>query len=150
MKNKIWIILGIIISLGAITAMIYAAITIKNEEKNNEKYLIELTYEELKEKIDKKESFVLVYTQTTCAHCHEYKPILTKTLANIDFYAYEIVLDKLKKEDRPKMNDIANVSGTPTTIFIKDGQEINSSSRLIGIQSEDKIIQKLKYLGYIK
>lgn len=150
MKKKLLIFLGIAISIGAILAIIYAAITLNKQQEVEDSYLIELSHQELEKKIQNKESFVLVYTQTTCSHCHEYKPVLKRTLAKNKLYAYEIVLDKLAKEDKTKINDIANVSGTPTTIFIKDGQEINTSSRLVGIQTEEKLTNKFKYLGYIK
>ena len=150
MKKKLLIFLGIALSIGAIVGIVYAAITLNKQEELQDSYLVELTYAELAEKVKNKESFVLVYTQTTCAHCHDYKPILKRTLAKVELTAYEIVLDKLSKEDKAKLNDIANVSGTPTTVFIQNGQEINSSSRLVGIQQEEKLINKFKYLGYIK
>lgn len=150
MKKKLLIFLAFAISIGAIIAIIYAAIALNRQEKIEDSYLIELTYKELEEKINKKESFVLVFTQSQCAHCHEYKPILKRTLAKKKFYAYEVVLDNLSKQEKAKLNDIANVSGTPTTVFIIDGEEVNSSSRLVGIQQEDKIVNRLKYYGYIK
>ena len=150
MKKKLLIFLAFAISIGAIIAIIYAAISLNKQEKIEDSYLIELTYKELEEKINKKESFVLVFTQTQCSHCHEYKPILKRTLAKKKFYAYEVVLDNLSKQEKAKLNDIANVSGTPTTVFIIDGEEVNSSSRLVGIQQEDKIVNRLKYYGYIK
>lgn len=150
MKKKLLIFLGLTISIGAIVAIIYAAITLNKQQEIEDNYLIELSYKELEEKIKNKDSFILIYTQTTCAHCHEFKPILKKTLAKQNYYGYEIVLDKLKNNERAKLNDIANVSATPTMVFIKDGQEINSSSRLVGIRSEEEIINKLKYLGYIE
>ncbi len=150
MKKKLLIFLGIALSIGAIAGIIYAAITLNKQEELQDSYLVELTYAELAKKVENKESFVLVYTQTTCSHCADYKPILKRTLAKVDLIAYEIVLDKLSKEDKAKLNDIANVGGTPTTIFIQNGQEINSSSRLVGIQQEEKLINKFKYLGYIK
>ena len=150
MNKKILVFLGVIISLGAIFAIVYAAITLNKQEEIQKSYLVELTYNELEEKIKNKDSFVLVFTQSQCSHCHEYKPILTRTLAKVELYAYEIVLDKLAKEDKAKLNDIANVSQTPTTVFIKDGEEINSSSRLIGSQPDDKLITRFKTFGYIK
>lgn len=150
MKKKFLIFLAFAISIGAIIAIIYAAITLNKQEKIEDSYLIELTFNELEEKINNKESFVLVFTQTQCNHCHEYKPVLKRTLAKKKFYAYEIVLDHLSKKEKAKLNDIANVSGTPTTVFIIDGAEVNSSSRLVGIQQEDKIVNRLKYYGYIE
>lgn len=150
MKKKLLIFLGIALCIGAIIAICYAAITLNKQKEIEDSYLIELSYKELEEKINKKDSFILVFTQTNCSHCHEFKPILKRTLAKQELYAYEIVLDKLEKQDKTKINDIANVSGTPTTIFIKDGQEINTSSRIVGVAKEDKLISKFRYLGYIK
>jgi thioredoxin-like negative regulator of GroEL len=150
MKNKIIIFLGVAIAIGAVAAIVYASITLNKQKEIEDSYLIELSYDELEEKVNNKESFVLVFTQSQCAHCHEYKPVLKRALAKVELYAYEIVLDKLTKEESSKLNDIANVSQTPTTAFIKDGQEINSTSRLLGVQSEDKLIKRFKTFGYIE
>lgn len=150
MKKKLWVFLGLAISIGAIIAIVYAAITLNKQQEIEDNYLIELSYKELEEKIKNKDSFMLIYTQSTCSHCHQFKPVLKKTLAKQNFYGYEIVIDKLETSDRAKLNDIANVSNTPTIVFIKDGEEINSSSRLVGARSEEEIINKLKYLGYIE
>jgi thioredoxin-like negative regulator of GroEL len=150
MKKKIMIFLGVAIAIGAIAAIVYASLTLNKQKEIEDTYLIELSYNELEEKINNKESFVVVFTQSQCAHCHEYKPILKRTLAKVELYAYEIVLDKLSKEESSKLNDIANVSQTPTTVFIKNGQEINSTSRLLGVQSEDKLIKRFKTFGYIE
>ena len=150
MKKKFLIFLGIALSLGAIGAIVYASITLNKQQELEDSYLIELSYNELVKKIENKDSFVLVYTQTTCSHCIEYKPILKKTLYKNKLYGYEIVIDKLNTEEKAKLKDIANVSGTPTTIFIKDGVEISTSSRLTGIQTEDKLTNRFKYLGYIE
>lgn len=150
MKKKLWIFLGLAISIGAIIAIVYAAITLNKQQEIEDNYLIELSYKELEEKIKNKDSFMLIYTQSTCGHCHQFKPVLKKALAKQNFYGYEIVIDKLETNDRAKLNDIANVNNTPTIVFIKDGEEINSSSRLVGARSEEEIINKLKYLGYIE
>ena len=150
MKKKLWVFLGLAISIGAIIAIVYAAITLNKQQEIEDNYLIELSYKELEEKIKNKDSFMLIYTQSTCSHCHQFKPVLKKTLAKQNFYGYEIVIDKLETSDRAKLNDIANVSNTPTIVFIKDGEEINSSSRLVGARSEEEIVNKLKYLGYIE
>ena len=149
MKKKLLVFLGIALSVGAIIAIIYAAVVLNKQEELENSYLIELTYDELAEKIENKDSFMLVFTQTQCSHCIEYKPTLKRILAKHDFYAYEIVLDKLSKSEKAKLNDIANVSSTPTTVFIIDGEEVNSTSRLIGSQTEEKLMKKLKYYGYI-
>lgn len=126
----------------------------KNESNTNnsteENRLKTLSFSELKEKINNKESFILVVGQTTCSHCAEYRPIIKSVLDKYNIVAYEIELDKLSSEEKGMMNDIANVSGTPTTIFIENGTEKTTTNRLVGPASQSKIISRLKSLGYIK
>lgn len=150
MKKKIIIISVIAVVALAIIGMIYAGITLKGKEIEEDSHLIALTFEELQTKIDKKETFILVLTQTSCSHCAEYKPVLKKVLSEHDLYAYEIEIDKLSKAENAKLKDIANASGTPATIFIENGSEVNTSSRLYGAQEKSKIVNRFRAMGYIK
>lgn len=127
----------------------------KNESNTNnnteeESRLKTLSFSELQEKINNKETFILVVGQTTCSHCAEYRPILKSVLDKYNLVAYEIESDTLSTEEKGMMNDIANVSGTPTTIFIENGKEKTTTNRLVGPASQSKIVSRLKSLGYIK
>lgn len=150
MKKKILLISTIIFGILAISGMLYAGITLKTKEKEEDSHLIELIYDELQAKIDNKDTFILVLAQTKCSHCAEYKPILKEVLTEYNIYAYEISVDKLTKEENAKLIDIASANGTPTTIFINEGVEINTSTRLKGTQGKTKIINRLKAMGYIE
>lgn len=134
----------------AIAGMIYASTTLNKKTEEENKHLVEITYKELEEKVNNKETFILVLTQTNCSHCHEYKPVLKKVLHENNIYAYEVSTDKLTKEENSKLKDIANTSGTPTTVFIENGEEKSTYSRIVGTQTESKIVNKLKSMGYIK
>ena len=101
------------------------------------------------EKIAKKESFILVISQTTCSHCAEYKPRLQKLLAKYKIVGYFIEKDILSDEEVSRLNNIANISGTPTTVFIVDGEETSTATRLVGAKSTDAIVSRLKAMGYI-
>ena len=150
MKKKIMIISIISIAIIAIIAMIYASTTLNNQNKEEDKHLPEISFTELEEKINNKESFILVLTKTNCSYCIEYKPVLKKVLTEYDIYAYELYIDKLSTKENGKLKDIANISGTPATIFIEQGEEKNTATRLYGSQPKDKIISRLKAMGYIK
>lgn len=150
MKKNILIIGTFIVIILAIISLIYASTILHGKEVNEDKHLIELTFEELQKKIDNKETFILLISQTQCSHCMEYKPTLKKVLAEYNIDAYVIELDLLSTENKGKLKDIANVSGTPNTIFIEEGAEKNTSQRLSGPVSESKLINRLKALGYIK
>lgn len=152
MKKRL-IIIGIIVVITlSITGLIYAGAKLNNKTEEENKHLITITFSELKEKINNKETFILLISQEQCSHCAEYKPILKKVLAKHDVYAYELKLDKpkLSKKETAELKDIANTSGTPTTIFIENGEETNTSTRLVGTKTSSEIENRLKALGYIK
>ena len=130
MKKKLIMIIILIVITLSIIGLIYAGTTLHKEEKEENNHLVEISFKELQEKIDNKDSFILLLSQTTCSHCAEYRPVLKKVLKNYDIYAYEIATDKLDKEQTAKLKDIANASGTPTTVFIENGEEKNTGKEV--------------------
>ena len=108
--------------------------------------LIEINYNELKEKIDNKEDFVLCVSRTTCIHCQDYKPKLKKV-----GYKYKIDI-YLLNDDELKMfkNTVSFDGSTPITIFFKNGEEKTTATRIEGDVSEEKLINKLKTNGFIE
>ena len=118
--------------------------------KDEKGKLITLDYDELKEKIDNEDSFILVVTRTDCSHCAIYIPRLEKVLKEYELTAYQIEVDTWKDSEKDDLGEICNVSGTPTTIFIENGEEKNTSSRLVGERTQDQIINRFKAMGYIK
>lgn len=106
-------------------------------------------YSNLTKMLNSQKSFILIVTQTTCPHCTEYKPNLNNVLKENNLEAYEIDLLTLTEEDYNSFQEIFNVSGTPTTIFIENGLE-NQIYRYSGTKEEDTIIEKLKEANYIK
>lgn len=121
-----------------------------SNENYNDSRLIKLTLEELESMIKNKESFILVITQTDCSHCIAYKPTLVEVLEETSQIAYEIDIQPLAKDEKERVYNIARVSGTPTTVFIEDGEEKDTSYRLIGSVSASKLKERLKETGYIK
>lgn len=145
MKKKI-LILGLLIFL----VSIISGCTLFKKNETNEGRLIEIGYTELAEKIENKDSFILVVTQTDCSHCAEYKPLLKEILKEYKIDAYELDDAKLTDEEYIEFKKIAIVSATPTTIFIVDGEEKQLTSRLVGSSTRSKIISRFKTMGYIK
>lgn len=151
MKKKILIGLSIILVIGAIACLIYASSKLHDKQVEEDNHLIEITMDELQTKIDNKENFILLVSQTECSHCLEFKPKLKRVLAKNNVIAYNIETDKLTKEEYIKLNNIAYTSGTPTTLFFENGTETNTSNRLNGSGADEaKITSRLKAMGYIK
>lgn len=110
--------------------------------------LIELTYNELVEKINNKDNFVMCISRTTCSHCADYKPKLKEVAKENNIDIYYIDIDKYNEEEFSNL--ISFDGSTPTTIFIKNGDEETTSNRINGDVSKNKIIQKLKSNGFLK
>lgn len=150
MKKKAGIIAGFAIILAAFGVLGYAVIASALDTAAKDKTLVELTYKELEKKLDNEDTFILVITQTRCSHCAQYKPVLKEVLYEYGITAYEIDQEKLTDKELGKLKNVANISGTPTTVFIVDGEEINTSSRLKGaVTNKHTIIKRLKAQGYI-
>lgn len=145
MKNKkIWIILGIAILLIGACFLTYKLL---NKEYSN---VQKITVNELVQKINNKESFVLVLSQTGCSHCKQYLPELNRTLKEIQFTAYELNITDISIEEQTTLNKLINVSGTPTTVFYRDGVESTTLNRINGYANGTKVLERLKSLGYIE
>jgi len=150
MKKKLIIIsssIGIII-LGTI---LYFAI------KPEENKLISVNGSEVIEKLNNKDTFILVITQEGCSHCEEYLPILNRVLRENNINAYELDLRKVAKESEETQKAIATTFntnakefGTPTTVFINDGTEKTIINRLVGSTSYSSLKKTLKERGFIE
>ena len=107
--------------------------------------LIEINYNELKEKIDNKEDFVL------CSHCQDYKPKLKKVGYKYKIDIYYIDVDLLNDDELKMFKNTVSFDGsTPITIFFKNGEEKTTATRIEGDVSEEKLINKLKTNGFIE
>ena len=147
-KKKNIIISAVIIVL---TVIICAAIWFigKGFNKTEYPYIHELTFNELESKLNNQDSFVLIITQTGCSHCEAYLPVV-QNVSNkykVDFY----VLNRtnISDEERTKLKNIANISGTPTTLFYTSGEEKSAPNRLVGQATEYRLVEKLTSEGYI-
>ena len=111
--------------------------------------LISIKYKEIKEKINNKDSFILVVSQSTCSHCASYKPKLELIAKDygIDIYYIDYDKDSSKEEF---LVDFDLDGSTPITLFINDGKEKSLLNRLEGDISKEKAIEKFKKMGFIE
>ncbi len=144
-RNNITLIVCIIIFIAIIIFLII------NNLINSGNTLEELTWEQTQEKINNKEDFVIVLTQTTCSHCMEYKPILKKVAKNNNITIYYLDYDNYDEETANEILAYFNFSGdTPTTFFFKEGSEISLMSRISGTAKASTVTTALKKYGYIE
>lgn len=126
-------------------------LTKPEEKKTESEKLVNVSGEDFKKKIENKDTFILIVGKDGCPFCEQYYPVLISVLEKYNVTAYRINLTKLSAEEKAYLDDIANVSGTPTTLFIADGKETTTLNRLVGSGVTKKTItSRFKSLGYIK
>ena len=110
----------------------------------------EISYKEMNKMINDKEDFVLFIGSETCSACSTYKVTLNRVIKKYGVDVKYIDISKLSEKEHSEL--IANypISGTPTTIFIKNGIEKDTYNRIDGSVKFSKIVEKLKENGYIK
>lgn len=146
MKKKNYLIIGgIILIMAIIGCIIWYSIHMDN------KNFIKLSYNDVLEKVNNNESFILCVSASECAHCKFYKPKLKKISNDYNIKIYYTDVDKFSDEDYTEFkNKFSFDGGTPTTIFFKDGEEKTTATRIEGDISIERTIDKFKKNGFIK
>ncbi len=109
----------------------------------------QITLQELEKKIENKENFVLLVSMTNCSHCILYKPIFSEVINGNNITAYDIDVEPMTPTQYERLDKLIDIDGTPTTIFFKDGVEIEES-RLVGYQEKDVLIDSMKKYDFMK
>ena len=130
--------LGLIIFLAIIVALILIAVIFTEDE---EKYIHEISINEIVQKIDSEETFILYIKQTDCEHCKEFTPNFLSVLSDNNLEAFAINIDTLNEEDTETYNSLFDISGTPTVLFFDKGNE--SLIRIEGEATKATIKSKL-------
>ena len=139
-NKKTIIIIGVLIFI--LAGLIFSGVF-------ESRYLKKIKYDEVINKINNKESFVLLLSQTSCDHCKAFKPRLAKVAKEYELVVYYLETDLLDKETYNDLKKHFSFTGTPTTVFVKDGEEKTAATRINGEVSVDKIISKFKSNGFI-
>ena len=140
-KKKIIVLVSI-----CLVVLVGAIIADKIMSKN---YFNEIEYKTLVEKIENKEDVIILISQTTCGHCASYKPKLEDMANKHKLSVYYIDVDLLSDDEQVELKSFINFDGTPTTVFLKNGEETSVATRINGDASRNKIEKKLKSNGFI-
>ena len=97
------------------------------ERDTNAGEVINITVNEMTEKINKKDTFAIVFTQTTCTHCINFKNMLSGYLLDHNVTLYDVVLDEAPKEEQQKNLDtirktFPGLKDTPSLYYVTDGK----------------------------
>ena len=130
-----------------IIMMVVLSLTLTGCKKSKD--LIEISYDELREKIENKDSFVLYVGSSECSHCAEYRPILEKVIYKYSLDVYYINLAKLSDSKKQAVLKKAEAEGTPTTVDIEKGTT-KTSPRVEGAREYDEIVTFFKDLNMLR
>ena len=112
-------------------------------------HIKDISLKKLEEKLNNKESFVLYVGNEQCSHCVAYMPTLTKVLDKYNIDIYHLDNSKLSEKEYTKFKEYINISGTPTIVFIENGEEETALNRIVGEKTESDTIEMFKVNGYI-
>lgn len=108
--------------------------------------LSSISYNELKEKVDNKETFVL-YVST---NDNALEDTLNNVLEKYDFNAYKINLDKLSDDEKTELK-LKYAYEDPSIIFIIEGNDPTILSHVTDSSMRSKdLIARLKDMNFIK
>lgn len=140
-KKHKWLVLFIAI----IIALVVVCFVFSEDEG---KYIHDIGLNEVVNKIDNKDSFILYIKQTDCEHCKAFTPDFISVLSQNDIEAYSLNLSNLSDEENDTYSELFDVEGTPTVLFFDEGNE--SLIRIQGEQTKAKIKSKIDSAGFIK
>ena len=108
-----------------------------------------VTYETLKEKVDNKESFVVLVVQNGCSHCENFMPVFDEFANDNNISYVKLNLTNLTTTDKQELNSNYPVSGTPTILFFKKGK-LQEEYTISGEVPKNNLKALFKQAGYIK
>ncbi len=117
---------------------------------NKGNHIKEISLDGFKEKMANKESFALYIGNKDCVHCEAYRPVLESVLDEYNITIYHLDNSKLSEKEYAEFKTYVNISGTPTIVFITDGEEETTLNRIVGEASKESTIERFKTNGYIK
>ena len=95
---------------------------------------VELTKDELIEKINNQDDFVLFLSQPTCAACANFKPIVNEYISQNEVVIYKI---------ETIVSDLVDYKYTPTLAIFKDGVVVESKDPM----TKESIFNSVNNLG---
>lgn len=133
-----------------IIVIIFIIILLLTGCSSKDSHIKEINLDQFKEKMANKETFSLYIGNENCSHCVAYLPTLKSVLKEYDITIYHLDNSKLNDKEYSEFKKYINITGTPTIVFITDGNEETTLNRIVGENSKEDTIERFKTNGYIK
>lgn len=109
-----------------------------------------ISYIKYLEKLNNKETFPLVIGSESCSACALYEGTMKTFMKKNHVEVYFIDLEQLTEEEYNNLKLQTSFDGTPTTIFIKDGELTSFYNRINGTTNLSTVETYFKNNGYLK
>lgn len=109
----------------------------------------EIDYEEYSTMIENKEDFILYLGSASCSHCSDFKPVLEKVIKEYQIDVKYVDVSLLDNKQYAILQNKTKLQGTPTVVFVENGI-VQTSPKMVGALSYDKIVKIFEESGYIK
>lgn len=109
----------------------------------------EINYQQYLDKIESKDSFPLVIGSEECSACAIYKVTMEMFIEKHQVEVFFIDISKLEKEDLQKLNSQISYDGTPTTVFIEEGNLTSYYNRIDGAKDLLVVEDRFRINKYI-
>ena len=146
MKKILIILLGILLFTGC-TDKNSSKYEISTDFKGSNKTYQNITYNEIKEKINNGDNFIVLLWQTGCSHCESFEPKLNEIIKDLNLKVYGLNMAELSEEEYAIIKNKTFITGTPTTVYFKNGKYEDS---LIGDKSVENVLSFFKSNNIIK
>lgn len=112
----------------------------------------QISYQELKEKLEAKETFPILIGKQTCSACALFKPTIEKFIKEYQVKVYYLDIESLSEEEETDFQNWISITGTPTVAFVKEGKEDGKSgyNRINGSKDYEDVVNKFEKNGYKK
>lgn len=109
----------------------------------------EISYTEFNEKKENGDTFPLIIGSSTCSACAAYKIVVEQVISEKQVEVFYIDLSGVSEEEYNKLKTEISFTGTPTTVFYKEGKLTSFYNRLDGAEEIDKVKDYLERNNYI-
>jgi len=103
---------------------------------------------DMEKKMKNKEDFVIVFTQSWCAHCEKFRDMLDEYLPKHHVIVYDVVIDKDPNPDRSgNIKKIQTMDSTPSLYYVEKGKvkdELENGDDGITKEKFDSWVQNFK------
>lgn len=137
----------VIIILMSVCTLLLLTTGCSNNELNS---YTEISYADFNEKKENRDNFPLVIGSSTCSACATYKVVMEQFIEDNQVEIFYIDLSSVSEEEYNKLKTEISFTGTPTTVFYKDGNLTSFYNRLDGAEDIDgvkKYLEKNNYIG---